>query len=324
MAKLGVDPDNIRTFYDDRYNNGYMREHKGIDPYRVKSVLREIPIDAKNVLDYGCGQGGWTETLSKKFPEADLCGIDISARAVELARKRYPGHRFFVFDGATTPFEENSFDFIYSYHVLEHVSDIERSVSNISRLLKKGGYLCIVLPCGNKGSFEEMVTRLIRDGKEPSIDGRERFFYEDIGHIRRLKSDELIELFARHGVKPYKEFYAYQFWGAVEWISKSGFDFVRDIFDHKKSVSLSAKARLLLLREIFMILAADMKLYTTKLLSHVRSDEKISRRMAAAALIPFKMLLVPFGYAIDLFSFMEWRFRRTARNGSAQYLIFKK
>ena len=324
MPRLKVETDAIKNFYDTRYEGEYMREHKGLDLYRVKSALSEIPVAVTNVLDYGCGQGGWTAMLAEKFPQAELCGIDISARAIALAAKRHAGQEFSVFDGEKAPMPDASFDFIYSYHVLEHVADLEKTISDISRLLKKNGYLCAILPCANKDSFEERITRLVRNGKEPSIDSRERFFYDDVSHIRRLNNDELIRLFAANGIKIHKELYAYQFWGAIKWISKSGPAVICQIFNYKMGVNLLAKMKLLALRLAFLLLAIPMRLYMADLEAKIRSDVGIIRKIFLFALMPFKILALPIGGAVDILALIEWRFRRTRKNGSAQYLIFRK
>lgn len=324
MSEINFNKDTIKSFYDNRYNGVYMQDHKGLDIYRVKSLLNEIPNTVKMILDYGCGQGRWIKILSRAFPDGKISGTDVSSRAIELAVEKYPQYKFFPFDGETTPFADDSFDLIFSYHVLEHVCDIEKTIFDISRLLKKGGYLCTILPCGNKNSFEERITHLVQGGKEDSIDARERFFYEDPGHIRRMKSRELIELFSQNNVRLYKEFYAYQFWGAIEWISKSGYVLINKIFSNNKGVNLLAKMKLLFFRIIFIILAIPMRLYTADLLRQIKSNRNMAKKMLLLPLIPFKVIAIPFGKIIDLLSFLEWRFFKTRKNGSAQYLIFKK
>lgn len=324
MAKSEIKKDTIKEFYDKRYEGTYREEQKGLELYRVKYTLNEIPTSIKTILDYGCGQGGWIKVLSNKFPNAEICGIDISDKAVERAMIKFPQHDFLSFDGDTAPFEDNSFELIYSYHVLEHVYDIQKTIFDISRLLKKGGYLCIIFPCGNENSFEERITCLVQGGKEISTDGEKRFFYEDSGHIRRMKSEEVIESFAQHNIGICKELYASQFWGAIEWIGKSGPVFISEFFNNKRGVNTSAKIKLLLLKIIFLTLTNPVRLYKANLRKYIKSSRSMMRKMILAMLIPFKIIVIPFGLVIDFFSLLEWRFFKTQKNGSAQYLIFKK
>jgi len=324
MTRLEVKKNNIEQLYDKRYEGTYMEEHKGLELYKVKCILNEIPGSIKGILDYGCGQGGWVKLLLNKFTNAKIYGIDISDKAIELAAKRFPQHKFLSFNGKRGPFEDNSFDLIFSYHVLEHVYNIQKTVFDISRLLKKDGYLCIILPCGNENSFEERITRLVQGGKEDSIDDQKRFFYEDSGHIRRMRSVEVIELFAQNNIKVYREFYANQFWGAVEWISKSGSVFINELFNNKRGVNPSAKVKLLFLKMVFLTINIPMVLYTTNLVEQIKSNTSIIKKMTLVMLIPFKIIATSLARIIDFFSFLEWHFFKTRKSGSAQYLILKK
>jgi SAM-dependent methyltransferase len=52
-------------------------------------------------------------------------------------------------DGDATYLEgvsDNSFDFVYSSHCLEHIPDMETALKNWWRILKRGGYLILFLP----------------------------------------------------------------------------------------------------------------------------------------------------------------------------------
>lgn len=158
----------------------------------MRHVGRQRPADRiGSILDYGCGQGGWIEHLSGALPGARVAGVEISGEAVGKVRARMPGIEIREFDGERAPMEDETFDLVFSYHVLEHVLDIEATVRDMSRLVRRGGYLCAMLPCGNAGSFEERLTRLMRDGKHRSITGSMRFYFEDPTHLRRMESDRI-------------------------------------------------------------------------------------------------------------------------------------
>ena len=202
MVKLqGNQQDEVAEYFDVWFDGCSTVSHKGGDAsYRLKDVLEEIPINPKKILDYGCGQGGWIQLLSDKYPCAEITGIDISTNGIATASKLFPSHKFFLFDGEKAPFPNNSFDLIFSYHVLDAVWDLNKSVFDLTRLLKKGGFLCVVIPCGNESSFEEKFTRLVQGGKEKSCDGYERFFYSYEGNIRRMKSTEVIEIFSMYNL----------------------------------------------------------------------------------------------------------------------------
>jgi ubiquinone/menaquinone biosynthesis C-methylase UbiE len=324
MAEPEIQKDTIKEFYDKRYAGGYREGQKGLELYRIKHILKEVPEGIKTILDYGCGQGIWIDALSDRFPGSGICGIDISDRAVELAKARHPRGNFSSFDGEVAPFEDNSFDLVYSYHVLEHVLDIDKTFADFSRLLKKGGYLFIVLPCGNEGSFEEKITRLVHGGKETSAGGEKRFFYEDSGHLRRMESQDLIESLSRYDMAIVREYYSNQFWGAVGWIGRSGPAFIGELFNTKKGVDTPARIKLALLKTAFLVITSPLRLYKFNIRQNMKSAKSASRKTALAMLVPLKIVVSPFGLVIDLLSFLEWCFARKRKNGSAQYLIFRK
>ena len=327
MLFLDGDENNIKKYYDGRYESNYMMNddfttwsHQGIELYRVKDVLSHIPYqDITSVLDYGCGQGGWIEVLKNSFTAAKITGIDISEKAIEKARARYENCKFFSFNGKKAPIDDNSFDLVFTYHVIEHVYDIESVVHDISRIVRPGGHICTILPCGNPGSFEEKVTNLIKNGKEKSFDGlgRERFFYETEGHLRRMKSSDIITIFENKNVTLRYEFYANHLLGAIEWIANTHPGFIKTLFDINRGTTLLAKSKLYLLRTIFMFMlrmisrSSNDRMEAGHLAQNVFPSAKNTSRNLTSRIL-------------EKLALLEWILRKSHRNGSAQYLIFKK
>jgi tocopherol O-methyltransferase len=74
----------------------------------------------KSILDVGCGIGGSSRYLAKRFPGASVKGISLSpsqvARATSLAKQANLDDRvsFQVGDALKMPFEDNSFDFVWT------------------------------------------------------------------------------------------------------------------------------------------------------------------------------------------------------------------
>lgn len=204
----------LKDFYEERYKAGYMSTSQAFVDFRAKAMLSIVPRDVRTILDYGCGQGSKTGVLEEVFPDSEITGIDISEDAVKKAAGRFPRHRFIAFDGASAPFPDEGFDLVFSWHVLEHVWDLDVTVKDMSRLVRKGGHLCVALPCGNLGSTEERIVRLV-GGEERSKTGEVRWIYEDEGHLRRATSERLIKAFEQCGMALAEESYTGQSWGGV-------------------------------------------------------------------------------------------------------------
>jgi len=109
-------------------------------------LLLELAMSSKSVLDLGCGEG--TRLHLVTTADNKRVGLDISKRAVETARKKYPGIRFIKRSLKEIPFKTNQFDLVYSAYVLEHLIGVKKSLEEAIRVTKKH----LVIICPNYGS----------------------------------------------------------------------------------------------------------------------------------------------------------------------------
>jgi len=96
----------------------------------------------KHVIDIGCGGGFMAEALAKR--SAHVVGIDPSEGAVRAARIHAAAHNLSI-DYATgqaeyLEFGDKSFDIVVCVDVLEHVESLEKTIQQIARILKPGGF----------------------------------------------------------------------------------------------------------------------------------------------------------------------------------------
>lgn len=117
---------------------------------RFTEVLKKINLVKGPILDVGCHGGTFTKKIADKLQSKQVYGIDISHRAIELAKKRIPFGNFEVADAGTLPFNNNFFEAVFCLEVLEHVDDPKKVLSEIKRVLKKGGYVIFLVPSDNK------------------------------------------------------------------------------------------------------------------------------------------------------------------------------
>ncbi|PAJ71840.1 23S rRNA (guanine(745)-N(1))-methyltransferase [Pseudoalteromonas sp. NBT06-2] len=68
----------------------------------------------KTIIDFGCGEGFYTQALQKSAVNCKVYGIDISKHAVKYAAKRYPECHFSVASIAQAPFNDLQADVIVS------------------------------------------------------------------------------------------------------------------------------------------------------------------------------------------------------------------
>jgi SAM-dependent methyltransferase len=93
---------------------------------------------SERVLEIGCGTG--CDLLQFAKHGANAAGIDITQEHIRLARERVGNlARVLPGSGTSIPFENGSFDYVYSHGVLHHLDQPRRMVEEIFRVLRPGG-----------------------------------------------------------------------------------------------------------------------------------------------------------------------------------------
>jgi trans-aconitate 2-methyltransferase len=124
----------------------------------VRDLLNAVQdIDARLVVDLGCGPGNSTEVLAARFPGAVVKGVDNSAEMIEAARRRLPK---LSFEKAAIESwaEPGPFDAILANAVFQWVPDHSTVLPGLMARLAKGGSLAIQMP----DNLEEPAHRLMR------------------------------------------------------------------------------------------------------------------------------------------------------------------
>ncbi len=117
---------------------------------RFTEVLKVIePIDGV-LLDIGCHSGTFTQKILSKIKSEKIYGVDISPSAIKLAKKRIPYGLFQVGDAESLSFRSNFFDAVFCLEVLEHVDNPGQVLVEIKRVLKKNGYVVVLVPSDNR------------------------------------------------------------------------------------------------------------------------------------------------------------------------------
>jgi ubiquinone/menaquinone biosynthesis C-methylase UbiE len=100
--------------------------------------------DAERILELGCGMGQlWVRNGDRIPPNASFVLTDFSAGMLESTRGAIGGlirdAEFAVMDAQAIEAEDSSFDLVVANHVLYHVPDRRKALSEIHRVLKIGG-----------------------------------------------------------------------------------------------------------------------------------------------------------------------------------------
>jgi ubiquinone/menaquinone biosynthesis C-methylase UbiE len=109
--------------------------------------LRTEEVADKDVLEVGCGMGTHASLLARAG--AKLTAIDLTEQAVEMTRLRFElfdlQGQIERADAERLPLRDASFDMVWSWGVIHHSNSMEQCLSEISRVLRVGGRLFLMV-----------------------------------------------------------------------------------------------------------------------------------------------------------------------------------
>jgi ubiquinone/menaquinone biosynthesis C-methylase UbiE len=132
-----------------RSRGGY---HDLVDELEAEFVRRFAT--GKDVLEVGCGTG----LVLSRIARFARCarGVDLSPRMLDLAREKQLDVQ--LASATDLPFEDDTFDVSCSFKVLAHIRDIEQALSEMTRVVRPGGY--VIAEFYNPWSLRALIKRL--------------------------------------------------------------------------------------------------------------------------------------------------------------------
>jgi len=310
-----------KQFYENRYEKGYMDEWPSDKKRRVFEIIRILPLpESGNALDFGCGNGVFTDVLRQALPKWKVYGCDISKNAVDNAINRFPECFFFVSDNERSP--DMKFDFLFSHHVLEHVFDIKKTINEINILLNPKSFVLHIFPCGNEDSFEYKVCKMRTDGINKEMENR--FFFEEEGHVRRLTTGQTNVLMNEYGFALENDFYSNQHDGAIKWISQSSPKFIMEFTNPNKAIDKKAYKFLSILRfKLIVLFMLQLPTIIYNRIKLVRIKKIKHYCIWLIDLIPH-FVLYPIYAIVNFKAKNEWNDNKQKINGSEMYLFYSR
>ncbi|MBF0118230.1 MAG: class I SAM-dependent methyltransferase [Desulfobacterales bacterium] len=139
--------------------------------------------ECKSLLDVGCGEGTNTFYLAKFLNHAAIRGIDFSNIAINIAKNRYKlSNLEFIHDIYSIYLDNNKYDIVVCFEVIEHVEDWKNIITRISNSANK--YIMLSFPTGRMRSYEK-----------------------NVGHIRNFKRGEVENFLKNKNFMPINIYY---------------------------------------------------------------------------------------------------------------------
>ena len=138
----------------------------------VFDQLLQLPADA-NILELGCGPAYlWQENADRIPANWNITLTDLSDGMLDSAwRNLVVTGRSFKFEGIdaqSIPYADGTFDTVIANHMLYHVPDRKKALTEIKRVLKNGG--CLIATTVGANHMKEMYGWLRRVNKNPRPD----------------------------------------------------------------------------------------------------------------------------------------------------------
>ncbi|MBL8891294.1 MAG: class I SAM-dependent methyltransferase [Planctomycetaceae bacterium] len=160
-----------KAIYDEiiAREENYNRPENSPGFLNCQQAHRELVNLSGRALDLGCGVGFVVEHLAGPEFWLEPWGADISEVAVtraraRVARKQVPASRVVQLVDQMLPFEASFFSLVTCFDMLEHLdeADVQTTVGEIQRVLRRGGVLFASVSCRPSGYDDQFGDNLHR------------------------------------------------------------------------------------------------------------------------------------------------------------------
>ena len=122
-------------------SNFWFRARNELILWALESYCAEF----KSLLEVGCGTGFVLSGITRRYPEASLCGSELFIEGLLFAASRLPSVELMQMDARNIPFNDE-FDVVGAFDVLEHIEEDTSVLSQIHSALKPNGHLILTVP----------------------------------------------------------------------------------------------------------------------------------------------------------------------------------
>jgi len=179
----------IPIYQRDQYNKGGIARIYW--NYRDKLTFSCLGSKDSLVADLGCGEGITLENAGRLFPEKCFIGIDGLKENLLICRNHHL--KVTAGDVYQLPFKNDAFDCIFLLEVIEHLTEPEKAMTEMHRILRPQGRMVMIFP--NDAVFK--IARLL------TLKLKEAFY--DPGHVRQWTPWDMKVFLNQYGFRILKQ-----------------------------------------------------------------------------------------------------------------------
>lgn len=169
-----------------------------INLYLLQSYVKKNDF---KLLDAGCGIGSNLSSIVKKYPDAEIIGIDNYKPDLEIAKNFFLNKAIFILgDCLDTKLISKSFDVVLSNQVIEHVTRYDEYLHEIKRVLKPKGLLILSTP--NFHNPKNVFLKLFFQRPMMRWENNQNLPHDKYrGHVKEFYEEELIATLNKHNFR---------------------------------------------------------------------------------------------------------------------------
>jgi len=118
-----------------------------VNPERfIRQYLHQYITNESKIIDIGCGPATIAEQLARQYPTSTVTAIDLSPNRLIQASQDISNYSNLTFLSANIyqlPFQNNSFDLVFSRFLFEYLQNPEQALSEMSRICRPKGVIVV-------------------------------------------------------------------------------------------------------------------------------------------------------------------------------------